>query len=202
MSPFSLADERVGGQEEPQGQIMGRRDADTWTDRDLRSLARCGRRGLAADGRGRVGDPEHFAAGQIPAVERAVDGESFAQAGGAAREVAHVVRLPPTLHQRNPVERLERADEHGTGDAGRLRDGIQAPTAVDGIDVRMTRRAEHARVAASRAAVGVTGRIALREVGLDLDDATNRRAVVADPHEALAQQRPRDLDDVAVVEVA
>ena len=70
-----------------------------------------------------------------------------------------------------PVERLDGADEHGGGHAGRFGHHVEAVVhPVDKVHVGMAGRPEHDPVAGGLAEPGVRRAIVRPEVGLDLDD--------------------------------
>ena len=106
-------------------------------------------------------------------------------------------RTPATApHQVQPLDRLERADQHGGPDALRLANGVQQRVdAVRAVDVRGPRRAEEVLGARGAAAEGVTGRLLL-VVALGLDDAAGGAAVC----DGAADQIARDLVHRARVE--
>ena len=85
-------------------------------------------------------------------------------------------RAPPP-HDRLPVKRLERANQHRRGRAVRLGHRVhQVVDAVIQVDVGDARRAVERRVARGRTRRGVAGGIGFADVGLGLDDDAGRQA--------------------------
>ena len=90
-------------------------------------------------------------------------------------------------HRVEPVERLERADQHGGAHALRLADGVEHRVdAVGAVDVGAPGRPEQGRGARRQADVRVAGRLGL-VVGLGLDDHAGGVAVANDAADEVAR---------------
>ena len=101
----------------------------------------------------------------------------------------------PSPHDRRPVKRLERTNQHRRGRAGRLGHRVhQVVNAVIQVDVGESRGSIERCIANGRTRGGVTGGIGLADVGLGLDDDAGRQAAGALVHEHLANQLPRDVE--------
>ena len=101
--------------------------------------------------------------------------------------------LDQRARQRIRVETCELDRSHEYRRAGALRtDGdVGAPVdAVGPVDVEPPGGTEHDPVAGRRPPVGVGGGVIAAAVGLGLDDATDQRIAVVDPHGA--RQSPAD----------
>ena len=104
---------------------------------------------------------------------------------------------PPAAHQCQPVDRLERADQHGRWRALRFGHGVdEIVQPVIQIDVGDAGRAVERRIARGRAGRRMTRRIVLADVGLDLDDAAGGDAVAGAVLEHLARRRSRATSSV------
>src|SRR5438309_6801833 len=103
-------------------------------------------------------------------IMRSGHAERLAYASGARAQQTLLGESAPPAHGRKTLGRGKRPDQHGARRAFRLANKIQAPMdAVGTIDVGVSRRTEHDRVALSGAAEAVRGGIGVM-IGLDLDD--------------------------------
>ena len=117
---------------------------------------------------------------------------------GPEHSSASATEPAPLAHQLDPVERLERADQHRGADALRLADGVEERVdPVGAVHVGAAGRAEQRRRARREADERVAGRLAV-VVGLRLDD----HAAGAGVRDDAADEVARDLEDRAVVEGA
>src|SRR5438876_5079143 len=109
----------------------------------------------------------------------------------------------PATHHLDAIERVERANQHGSRRPVRFGDDVhEAVDAVVQIDVRVARDAVQRFVAPRGPGCCMTGRIGFADVGLDLDDDAARAhaALVVDEHEA--EEIARDVERGTVVESA
>ena len=140
----------------------------------------------------------HRPAAQVAAVVGQPHSERLGELAGTGAEVLEPFAPAPRAHQLDPLERLERANQHGRSDTLRLADGVQEGVkAVGEVDVRASGWAEQRARARGQSDVGVARRLDL-VVGLGLDDHASGLAVADDA----ADQRARDRADVAPVERA
>src|SRR5205085_3854432 len=96
--------------------------------------------------------------------------ERLAEPSRAGAEETDRIEPAPLSHRVDARARLERTDEDGVRDSDRLTHDVEAPVdPVRAVDVRMTGRPEHGRVARCASAIAMRGRI-LVVVRLDLDD--------------------------------
>src|SRR5712691_3530494 len=103
-------------------------------------------------------------------VLRVGDAERLAQPPRTRAQQPLVGRTAAPAHGGKPERRRECADQDGAGDAFRLADEIEAPVdAVGAVDIGVTGRTEHHRVARGAAVEGMRRGVAL-VIGLDLDD--------------------------------
>src|SRR5207253_8586026 len=93
------------------------------------------------------------------------------------------------LHQRDAVERLQRANEYGAGVSVGFSNRIeQEVDAVVQIDVRKAGRTEERLAARRTSERRVAGGIILADVGLGLDDDAGRHALTRAMDEDFAEQ--------------
>ena len=147
-------------------------------------------------------DPKSCAARHVPAVEVAVNGECFAQAGGSAAEIEQFVGAAPLSHDLDASERFQSPDENGRGDSAFLRDGVQAVPRVDRVDVREARRPEHRGVLPRSAAKRMRRGILVRKISFRFDDPPAAESVTRTSNNDLAKQLAGDQSDVAIVETS
>ena len=97
-----------------------------------------------------------------------------------SRSSGSPVRPRRSAHRREPVDRLERAQEHcaGTGAVFASHDIEAVVHAVDKVDVGVADRAVHRCRSTRQAGAGMAGLVGRPAVGLGLDDATDRQAAV------------------------
>ena len=126
------------------------------------------------------------------------DGQGRADPAGAGAQELLVGHSSSSAHSGQAGQRLECADQHGTGRSLRLADEIQAPMdAIGAVHIGISRWAEHHRVACRRSAKAVRGGVGMM-IGLDLDNAAadaaheQRRAnqVRCDFVDAAAEEAP------------
>ena len=102
--------------------------------------------------------------------------------------------LPVSTHQIDPFDRLGGAKQDGCRDPFWFGHRVdQVVDAVVQIDIRPTRSSIQRRVSSGQSGGGVTGRIALTDVGLDLDDQAGCSTARADVNQRLPDQVPSDL---------
>ena len=124
--------------------------------------------------------------------------ERLGELAGAGAEVLDALEAAARAHQLDPVERLERPDQHRRADVLGLRHRVQQRVhPVGEVDVGAPRRAEQRARAIGDPRVGVAGRL-VHVVALGLDDSPSGAAMT---HGA-ADQVARDVVDRAAVEVA
>ena len=98
---------------------------------------------------------------------------------GTARQVAVGHRAAPPAHQRQPLDRLERAQQHAGARARPLARYVeQMPHAIAEIDIGVAAREEQRGVARRPPAKAVAGGVA-HDIGLGLDDAAAHPAAAA-----------------------
>lgn len=158
------ADKRGIGEEEAQWQFAGGSYADPRADRN-----RIGR-----DDFGRIREPQHSAARQIPTVEVAVYVERLAQSAGATRQFAEPMGRAQPLHRLDAVSWFDRADQDRAGDALGFGDDVETVARVNGVNVSVAGWAKHRGVAACPSPKCVVGGIVASEVGLGFDNAASQ----------------------------
>ena len=102
--------------------------------------------------------------------------------------------LPAATHQIDPLDRLGGAKQDGRRHPFGFGDRVdQVVDAVVQIDIRPTRSSVQWRVSSGQSRRGVTGRIALTDVGLDLDDQAGCSTARGDVNQRLPDQVVSDL---------
>ncbi|TMK35126.1 MAG: hypothetical protein E6G64_00410, partial [Actinobacteria bacterium] len=127
------------------------------------------------------------------------DPQRLAELAGAGTERVDVLHpAPPPLHGQS-LHRFECTDQRCLGNAFRSADEVQAPVdPVRAVDVRVSRRSEHRRIAGRSPSPETVARGILVVVCLDLDDA----AADATEEQGHADQVGRDLVDAAREELS
>jgi len=135
-----------------------------------------------------TGQPKEAAQEEIGAIERSIDGKRATEPAGATTKIARALNGSAALHEREPLRRLEGANEHSCTPSFALARKIKAERrAVDLIDVDAMRRSKERRIAGAFAGRGVTRRI-VRKVGFSLDDAARRHPILALTYENATEQ--------------
>ena len=112
------------------------------------------------------------------------------------------VLLARVRHGIDALQRLDSADQHGTGSPGRLSYGVQAVPRVDRLHVGVSWRSEHRRVLARTATLSRVGRIARRHISFHLDKPTGCDLASVASYQRRSQQFAGDDDRIAVIEVS
>jgi hypothetical protein len=138
------------------------------------------------------------------------EAECKAKAAGAGGELANVGVGPKTavlrhLSSTEIAHRLKGADEYAPSLPFRLASYIHAKVlAIDGVNIGVAGRTENYEIAWSGSTVRVRGwvwrRIVRTEIGLNLDDAANNRAVVGPADQQLAKQARRNVLSMSLKE--
>ena len=140
---------------------------------------------------GGAGSIEIGPAVEVGAVEVELDAERLRELARPRAEVLDALEAAARAHQLDPLERLERPDQHRRADALRLADGVeQRVDAVGAVDVGAPRRPEQDVGARRHADVGVAGRLGV-VVGLGLHDHARGVAVADDAAEQVASATSR-----------
>ena len=95
-----------------------------------------------------AGQPKEAAREEVGAVEGSIDGKCATEAARAATKIARGFHGSAALHEREPLRRLEGANEHSRAPSFALARKIKAERrTVDLIDVGAMRRSKERRVA-------------------------------------------------------
>ncbi len=136
------------------------------------------------------------------------DGESFAEASGAAGECDQVLGIldfeaAGPGHYFDAGERFEGAEKNAAGAALGFAGDVEAVViAVDEVDVGVAGGAEEDGIAGGAAGGGVSCGVVFSEVGFDFDDAGGERIASAIADEDFAEEFAGHAAGIAVVEGA
>ena len=131
---------------------------------------------------------------EVAAVVLELDVERLGELPGTRAQALEALQATPLAHQLDPLQRLERPDQHPGADPFGLADGVQQRVdPVGAIHVRPARRTEQGRCARCEAHERVARRLRV-VVGLGLDDHARRACVrdhAADQVAGDLEHRPR-----------
>ena len=184
IKPFGAADEGVAALEKTEQLVGGACDANAHAFAD------------GADAMVDFAEPEIFIFAEIDAIVAAIDLQSLREATRPAGETEKLGGFAMALHDCDAFERLERANEDGGGDFGRLADDIEHEMrAVVEENINVAGSEIHGFDARRGPAEMMTGGIA-RRIRFGFDDAAadaSGRQVV---HYDFADEETRKFDGV------